>query len=152
MFCDFRLCTPGYPLNTQIHIHTLTCVAPAGNVTVAGLFEHSLFPHGQAGGKDMTAEWHTLSRHLVHCPLWQMNQGQVVIIAMGVVAWMEHNLIDTILLFIFLRDEGVVISHSNFILLGAVSIPAENCRYICIYTYYVCICISIYLSTHTHIF
>ena len=41
---------------------------------------------------------------------------------------MEDNLIDTILLFVFLRDEGVVVAHSNFILLGAVSVPAERNR------------------------
>ena len=44
---------------------------------------------------------------------------------MGVVAWMEDNLINTVLFFILLRDEGVVVAYSYFILLGAVSIPAE---------------------------
>lgn len=40
----------------RTHTHTLTCVAPAGDVTVIGLFEHSLFPLRQTGGEDMTAE------------------------------------------------------------------------------------------------
>lgn len=43
---------------------------------------------------------------------------------MGLVAGVQDNLIDAVLLFVFLKDEGVVVTHSNFILLGAVSIPA----------------------------
>lgn len=106
--------------------HWLTCVTPASNVTVTGLFDYSLFSHGQTGRKNMAAEWHTLPWHLIHCPWWQMNQGQVVIIAMGVVTRMKHNLINAILLFIFLGDKGVVVAHSDFILLSAVSIPAKR--------------------------
>lgn len=125
MFCTSG---PPYPPPLYTQTHTLTRITPASNMTVAGLFEHSLFPHGQTGGKNMTAEWHTLSRHLAHGPRWQTNQGQVVIVVMGVVAWVEDNLIDAVLFFIFLRDEGVVVAHSNFILLGAVSVPGERNR------------------------
>lgn len=111
---------------SSTHTNIRTCVAPAGDVTVAGLFEHSLSLHGQTGGKNMTTEWHTLSWHLAHCPRRQTNQGQVVIVAMGLIAWVEDNLINGVLLFVFFRDEGVVVAHSNFILLGAVSISADR--------------------------
>lgn len=110
------------------HIYTLTCVTPACNVTVSGLFEHSLFLHGQTGGKDMTAEWHALSWRLAHCPRWQTNQGKIVIVALGVVKRVEDKLINGVLFFVLLGDEGVVVSHSDFIVLGAVSIPVERNR------------------------
>lgn len=40
------------------------------------------------------------------------------------VVWMEDDLIDTVLLFMLLWDQGVVVAHPDFVLLGAVSIPA----------------------------
>ena len=107
---------------------SLTCVTPAGDVTVAGLFEHPLFLHRQTGRKNMPAERHALSRHLAHRPRSQANQGQVVIVAVGVVARVEDYLIYGVLLFVFLGDKGVVVAHSDFILLGAVSVPAESNR------------------------
>lgn len=110
------------------HTNILTRVTPAGDVTVAGLFEHSLSLHGQTGGKNVTTECHTLSWYLAHCPRRQTNQGQVVIVAIGVIAWVEDNVINSVLLFVLFRDEGVVVAHSNFILLGAVSISAHRNR------------------------
>lgn len=111
---------------TLLHLFIkLTCVPPACNVTVAGLFEHFLFPHGQAGGKDVTTKRHTLSWRLAHRPWWQANQGQVIIVAVGVVVRVQDDLINAILLFILLRNKGVVVPQSDFILLGAVSIPVE---------------------------
>lgn len=106
--------------------HVLTCVTPAGDVTVTGFFENSLFSSRQTGGKDLTAEWHAFSWQLVHGSRRQTDQGQVIIIALMVVVWMEDNLVHAVLCFIFLGDEGVVVSYSDFVLLGAVSISAER--------------------------
>lgn len=39
---------------------------------------------------------------------------------------MEDDLINGVLLFILFRDEGVVVAHSDFVLLGAVSISAHR--------------------------
>lgn len=41
---------------------------------------------------------------------------------------MEDDLFDAVLLFVFLRDQGVVVSHPDLILLSAVAIPAETHR------------------------
>lgn len=39
---------------------------------------------------------------------------------------MEDDLLNGVLLFILFRDEGVVVAHSDFVLLGAVSISAHR--------------------------
>lgn len=108
------------------HTSALTCVAPAGDVTVAGLFENPLPLHGQTGGKNVAAERGALAGRVAHSPRRQTHQGQVVIVAVGVIAWVEDDLLNSVLLFILFRDEGVVVAHSDFVLLGAVSISAHR--------------------------
>lgn len=121
------LCTIGANITiSPRHTSALTCVTPAGDVTVAGLFEHPLPLHGQTRGKNVAAERHALSGRVAHSPRRQTHQGQVVIIAVGVIAWVEDDLINSVLLLILLRDEGVVVAHSDFVLLGAVSISAHR--------------------------
>ena len=101
----------------------VTCVAPAGDVAVAGLSEHSLPFVRQAGGKNVATERHALSVHVAQGPRQQTNQGQVVVVAVVVIIGMKEDLVDGVLLFVFFGDKRVVVPHSNFILLGGVAVP-----------------------------
>lgn len=97
-------------------------------MTVAGLFEHPLPLHGQAGRENVTTERHTLPGRVAHRSRRQAHQGQVVVVAVGVVARVEDDLIHGVLLLVLLRDQGMVVAHSDLVLLGAVSIPAAENR------------------------
>lgn len=107
----------------------LTCVTPAGDVTVAGLFEHPLPLHGQTGGENVTTERHALPGRMAQHSRRQAHQGQVVVVAVGMIARVEDDLIHGVFLLVLLRDQGMVVAHSDLVLLGAVSVSAAENRW-----------------------
>lgn len=117
-----RTCSPPRPPGV------LTCVAPASDVAVAGLLEHPLPLHGQTGGENVTTERHALPGLMAHRSWRQAHQGQVIVVAVGVVAWVEDDLIDCVFLLVLLRDQGMVVADSDLVLLSAVSISAAKFR------------------------
>lgn len=127
---NLDLClTRTLPRPAPLHAPTvLTCVTPAGDVTVAGLFEHPLPLHGQTGGENVTTERHALPGRVAHHSRRQAHQGQVVVVAVGVIARVGDDLIHGVLLLVLLRDQGMVVAHSDLVLLGAVTISAAKNR------------------------
>lgn len=104
-----------------------TCVSPACDVAVGNALWHFLPPHWQAGGQHEAAQCDAAARDTpVSSVARHTHQCQVVVIAVSAVARVKDDLIHCILFLILLRNQRVIITHTNFIQPSAVTVSRKE--------------------------